>query len=139
MISIDVTTFRKEAYADLEKLTNDFNKAVSGATEFGFTSITRKTPKRTGRARASWRIGFNRRRFVRLPKVDRRMVGFYADPVTPKVKYDVRRHHSVWISNNVEYIDYLEYGSHNYGPYAMVSSSIPNIRRSLNVRLSRIK
>lgn len=138
MISVELLQFRKELYRDTERIVKQFNAAVTGATLLGFKRATTLTPVDTGRARASWEIGVNRHKYINLKKAPRG-TRVYDDP-TPRVfKFDIRKHHSIFLSNNVEYIEHLEHGSTYVAPRNMLGTATTAMKRSLNVRLSRIR
>ena len=138
MISTDVLSFVKQNQVYLDHLYKGYNEAVTESTKKGWQMITRKTPVDTGRARASWEVGVNRRKYIRLPKTPRGTRA-YSDPMLRNFKFDIRNHTAIYISNILPYVPYLEHGTQRIRPHGMVSTSTATIQRSLRYRLTRIK
>lgn len=93
-----------------------------------FARIVKKTPKRTGRAQSSWTMAVNR--------VDRTVKPAgrksYPPAKAPAVKNKVGD--TIWISNNLPYIESLEQGrSRQQAPHGMVAISIEEVKSQLEV------
>lgn len=93
-----------------------------------FRRIIKRTPKDTGRAQASWTIALNQpdrtvqpagKKSYPLPKVSMRSV---ANKVGD----------TIWISNNLPYIERLEHGYSKQAPSGMVALSVEEVRNELD-------
>lgn len=86
-----------------------------------FNGVVRRTPVRTGRARASWVVGFGAPSNAVAP-----ISGSPDSPQPPPQfpKFTMRKLQAVYIDNNVPYIQYLEFGSPTTEATGMVAASV---------------
>lgn len=90
-----------------------------------FGRIVRRTPVKTGRARASWTIAVNRPDRSVQPEGHASYPPPTAGPVLVKVG------DQIWISNNLPYIVRLEKGSSRQAPQGMVALSVEEVHAQL--------
>lgn len=137
MISFNIKEFVSELNEDVENIFEGFEGAIEGAAMFGWEKIVAATPVDTGRASSSWNISSDPDDFIELEPTPKGT--FVYSPYRPEFKFDIWKDSGIYITNNVEYIDYLENGCRNYGAFRMVQDALPNIKRSLNLRLTSIR
>jgi len=98
------------------------------------TRIVLKTPVRTGRARGNWQTTVGSPATGEIAQVE--SSGGADDSVTIqqglKVLSTLPPNSIVWISNNVEYIVYLEMGHSEQAPAGMVALSIEELKGMFN-------
>lgn len=135
---MSVNDFRKEWDAEVDELLKQVSGAVTKTGLYGWNLVTAATPVLTGRARASWLLTVDSIENKTLPKVKGRK-RVYGNPSSPKVTFDITQAQYMYITNNVEYIEYLEDGTNKITPFAMVAMATPKIDRELQRRLKRIK
>lgn len=94
--------------------------------------IVEKTPVDTGRARGNWQVAINTPITEILDKTDK--AGFETVSKGLKAIENLPPYQVVWISNNVEYIEFLEEGhsgqTHDSDgrPHGMVELTIAELR-----------
>jgi hypothetical protein len=92
-----------------------------------FRRIIKRTPKDTGRAQASWTIALNQPNRAVQPAGRKS----YPLPKVPPIKNTVGD--TIWISNNLPYIERLEHGYSTQAPLGMVALSVEEVRNELEV------
>lgn len=109
-----------------------------------FSKIIQRTPVDTGRARANWqltirspdlkKIGRGRKRKATTAKLlsDKRKAEIVA---LDRLYEDWKPGYSVWITNNLPYINRLETGTwSDQAPQGMVAISIAEVQQALTLR-----
>lgn len=130
--------FSKEIDQEMERLIKQINEELEGGILYGWNLVTGATPVETGRARASWFITVDI-----LPVNSKPPVGgkerVYPDPPPPDFSFDLKQNRHLYIVNNVNYIEYLEYGTDRMVAFAMATNAIPKINRKLETAFKNIK
>ncbi len=89
--------------------------------------VTLKTPVDTGRARASWNVGVNNVDTRMVPeKVSMSQTGAFQKAIN-RARREIARliwGDTLYITNNVRYIKYLERGSSTQAPNGMVETTL---------------
>jgi len=130
----NVIKFKKELDEEEKALLKQINTTIEAAGIYGWGLTTAGTPVLTGRARASWLLTTDRVLDSTKPVVKSKK-RVYKEPDAPPVKFDIRVNNALIISNNVEYIEDLEY-TRGFG---MVQSAVPKINKYLEQRFKGIK
>lgn len=138
IISANFDEFVSEINSGFKEFAGEVNSAIEGAFEYGWEKVVSKTRVDTGRARYSWSLVVNGEGLVEVPAV-RSGERFYPDPTLAPISFDVLAEDTLQLGNAVEYIEHLEYGSRTTEADLMLTSTIPNIKRSLNIRLTNIR
>lgn len=133
-----MSDFEKELLGELNDVLDEFNEIISNTAVYGWNLVTTETPVITGRARAAWNVSVDSINNSAPPKVSGSK-RIYPDPTFPDITFDINKNNSILITNNVDYIEYLEYGTDKFAPFAMVETAIPKIDRYLKKRLKGIK
>ena len=95
-----------------------------------FTRVVRRTPVDTGRARLSWNIARNQADesvAPENPSQGRRALTTSNQKLT-RIRPD-KRMQPIHISNNLEYIRFLEEGSSTQAPQGMVAITLAEVQR----------
>lgn len=147
MTSFNIAKFERTSDQDLKQFYKQFNTAVTEAVKLGHERLVSNNAEDggdhevdTGRAISSWEVGVGRRKHIFLDpqpttkiKSGERIRPPYYYPQLRTFKYDVRKNKNIYISNNVEYLQYLE------GAEAAFNAALITIRRSVRNRFTRIK
>lgn len=108
-----------------------------------YSSVVKKTPVDTGRARGNWLISVNNPSKANTSRIDKRKTG--AEPSETikqeeKAKLEkAKGDESIYISNNLEYISALEYGHSKQAPSGMVGVTLANAESYWNKAVASIK
>jgi len=90
-----------------------------------WVKFTDSTPVDTGRARASWNLSIGSPSTSVPEKVEQ---GRRRKPARPKVKVsELKSGKSIYVTSNLDYIEYLEAGSSGQAPGGMVEISIAEV------------
>lgn len=92
---------------------------------YAYTNISVRTPVKTGRARGNWQIGINQ---VETSQLDRK--GISTNEEIPKLN-QVKEDETIYISNNLPYIQKLEYGSSKQAPSGMVGVTFAELQNKI--------
>ena len=89
--------------------------------------IIYRTPVDTGRARGNWLVKHNTPSTRVLKTADKSGLKSMAraERVNPKLGG------IIWISNNLDYIMYLEDGTDKFAPFAMVAGAVQSVRAKM--------
>lgn len=98
-----------------------------------FTRIIVKTPVDTGRARGNWQITINAPATGVIEVTGGKSSGDEALTKGSKKISSVKGFVTIFITNNVDYIGFLEEGSSDQAPKGMVALSIAEVSASLFV------
>ncbi|MBE0534772.1 MAG: HK97 gp10 family phage protein [Phycisphaerae bacterium] len=95
--------------------------------------VVMRTPVDTGRARGNWHVTINRRSdhvnaALRDPDGSKTIADGYA-----AIK-DLPPFSTVWITNNLEYIEFLEHGSSKQAPEGMVALTVDELRQMFDLK-----
>lgn len=131
-------SFEREWKQEFGSVQKQLNKAIVDVGVFGWSSVTAKTPVRTGRARSSWNLSVDVIENQTLPKVKGDNL-VYAGREKPLLTFDIEKDKKLFIANNVEYINYLEEGSDTVMAFGMVSTTIPAMNRRLQRNFKGIR
>ena len=108
-----------------------------------YSSVVKKTPVDTGRARGNWLISVNSPSKANTSRTDRRKIG--AEP-SETIKNEeqtklekAKGDESIYISNNLEYIRALEYGHSKQAPSGMVGVTLANAESYWNKAIASVK
>lgn len=100
-----------------------------------FSAIVKRTPVDTGRARASWQVGIDN---ADLSVAEERQRS--ANTASAEALRNLRKlgefelGKDIYITNNLEYVIFLEAGSSLQAPYGMVAVSISETRNTIGIR-----
>jgi len=130
--------FKKQLDKELQAIVDQASDAVAKTGVYGWNLVTVATPVLTGRARASWLLNVDRPSDATVAKVKSKK-RVYSDPKEPSISFDITRNNAIVISNNVEYVEYLEDGTDQIPAFAMVATAKPKIDKELQRRLKKIK
>ena len=135
---MSIDTFKKELRSEAKTLLDQASAAVKATGLYGWNLVTAGTPVLTGRARGSWLLTVDDIDNSTLPKTksNKRV---YPEPQQPKIKFDIGKSNWIFITNNVDYIEYLEDGTEKIEPFAMVANAVPKINMELQRRFNKIK
>ena len=100
--TMDLNGYAKKKNVEIKKIRKNYAFAL-------YSSIVKKTPVDTGRARGNWNITVGHDSFV---QDDDRQPKFKSPDQVPDPKGD----ETIYISNNVDYITKLEYGGYPNPP-----------------------
>lgn len=107
-----------------------------------YSSVVKKTPVDTGRARGNWIISVGSQVKAKLQRLDKSKYG--AEPSsavrsTEQSKLDTAKEdETIYISNNLDYIQSLEYGRSRQAPNGMVGVTLANADSYLRKALSLV-
>ena len=87
------------------------------------TLIVKKTPVDTGRARGNWQVTID---FAPINSIDNTSIAEVFSKANTELS-KLKPFQNVYITNNVEYVIYLEEGSSSQAPYGMVAISIQEL------------
>lgn len=100
-----------------------------------FNGLTEKTPVDTGRARANWQVdigapAFTEKRIRGASTAPGRVLPF---PAGMKSKIDGTE--TVWITNTLPYIRFLEEGSSLQAPNGMLALTVAQVQGEIDARI----
>lgn len=131
MSSTNISEFKRdwdELAAEVGVLPGQFLKKIAFDLH---GDIVRRTPVRTGRARASWFVSAGQPSDDVLPEGD------YGAPSFPEgLLIDGRE--SVYIINNLPYVSVLEAGHSSQAPHGFVALALENLDAQLSERLHEL-
>lgn len=136
-ISIDATSFSKSLLAMAVQVEGDMEKIIRKTCIDLYTRIVKRTPRDSGRAAASWGLSIGGGPPATLPpeegwpkpefseSVRNANITKYAGQEIGGFSFDIHDNQII-ITNNLEYIEYLEAGTSQQapGPGAMVAVSM---------------
>ncbi len=101
----------------------------------GLNRVTFRTPVRDGRARASWMVAFNRADMNTAPEGTKLSAGAARAASVERGAAELTKLKRdpfvmTWISNNVNYIQFLEAGGSGRSPEGMVAVTIAELRQA---------
>lgn len=138
--------FERDLEAFANRMEIDLNTVVKKVGLDLFGRIVRKTPVDTGRARASWTIAIGQPdRTVQEPGEHGAYQGAGAEATARAKATGVLAglkpgsYQTVWISNNLPYIEALEQGHSQQAPSGMVALSIAETELELDTALRAIR
>ncbi|HML75425.1 MAG TPA: hypothetical protein PKB02_13130 [Anaerohalosphaeraceae bacterium] len=96
-------------------------------------SIVSMTPVDTGRARGNWLVTIGGPAVASIDALDK--IG--QDTINKGLAQiaNLPPYQVVWISNNVDYIEFLEYGTESRPPIGMVATTVNNLRTMMRASL----
>ena len=140
--SLDLTEYAKKKQVEIKEVRKAYAFAL-------YSSIVKKTPVDTGRARGNWNVS------VGSPDTSVDDPSGYPKPrkkgekvvkKVVKLKYknsaslpEPKGNESIFISNNLPYITTLEYGSSKQAPNGMVGVTLANNENIFNAAVRSIK
>jgi len=113
---------KRETGKELEDTLVDFQKKISLEV---LTGVVEKTPVDTGRARAGWIASIGKPSIVKTKRKDK-SGNSTIDKGGAKID-KLKPFQTLWISNNVEYIEFLEHGSSQQSPRGMAALTIAEV------------
>lgn len=131
-------SFNKELEKELKDITDQINTELMNGILYGWNLVTAGTPVDTGRARASWFVSVDVLPVNSKPKA-KGGGRVYPDPPPPDFTFDIRSQRHLYIVNNVNYIEFLEYGTPKMEAFGMVQAAVPKINRKLESTFQKIK
>lgn len=126
MTDPDIAAFTADLGKFIAAVDIEADKAIRKIAFDLFSSIVKKTPVDTGRARGAWEVGLDRSSTKRAKKGKTSVVGKQADALRKLSQFKIGQ--SIFITNNVDYIVFLEMGTSTQAPRGMVKLSIGEIR-----------
>lgn len=145
--SIDLTEYARKKQVELK----DVRKAYAFAL---YSSIVKKTPVDTGRARGNWNISVgspddsvdDKESYKSSHRKRQKENGGKAHKKAIRWKFknydslpEPNGDESIFISNNLPYIQKLEYGSSNQAPAGMVLATLANNSAIFNAAVRAVK
>jgi uncharacterized protein CbrC (UPF0167 family) len=125
---------------DLSKFTDAVEKnhnTVVKKVSFDMASkIIKRTPVDTGRAKANWHVELNNQRMFTTDDTDTRGASTIAEAASEINK--VKIGDSVYITNNLPYIEELENGSSQQAPAGMVKVTAAEFKRTVDAAAKAI-
>lgn len=97
-----------------------------------FKSVTNLSPVDTGRARASWNMSINEINLAVKPP------GEYGPHLEFPSFEGFEFKNTIYISNNLNYIEYLERGSSSQAPRGMLAISVRNYKRYIKEAVNSV-
>lgn len=99
-----------------------------------FTQVVQKTPVDTGRARGNWQISIGTDNTGELDRDDKKQKGAKPSFLSEEASKleGCKGDETIFISNNLPYIQALEYGSSKQAPNGMVGITMANIKRNID-------
>lgn len=137
--------FKAEWKTVADLMNSDISNAISKSMIYGWNLVTTATPVDTGRARGSWLLTVNALNYEvldyvkpqRTAKGDK--IQIYPDPVLPEIPgFDVGKDTAMYLSNSVNYIEFLEYGTAKMNAFGMVTVASPKISNHLNKQIKKL-
>ena len=105
-----------------EKIETNVNKVVIKLAGAALQTVVLATPVETGRARGAWITGINSAPTAQSERLDPSGVSAIA---SGKSKIETRRQgQTIFISNNVDYIGFLNNGSSSQAPANFVEAAV---------------
>lgn len=128
--------------ADLEKFaeqtTLTYNDVIRWVVLSIWTKITDRTPVDTGRARASWNLAVGAPD-PKIPPPKLPNTGGIGKPSDPTVtKSDIESGKPIFVTSNLDYIEYLEAGSSDQAAGGMVEISIAEVEVEINNAIKQL-
>lgn len=141
--SLDLTEYAKKKNVEIKKVRKAYAFAL-------YSSIVKKTPVDTGRARGNWNISVGKEdTSVDDPSSYPKSSGKYKNKSSPppaRLKHkdpssfpDPKEDESIFISNNLPYITSLEYGSSKQAPAGMVGVTLANNENIFNAAVRSVE
>lgn len=115
-----------------EKSTSALERSIRAATLQLGTAIIKETPFKTGRARGNWQTSIGSPASGETPR--RRAAGAIAEL---RNQTQVMIGNVLYITNNVPYIYFLEYGSSKLTPKGMVRRNVQKFNRVLSAKIRK--
>lgn len=118
-------------YADTKKMQIDtVRKKVAMSI---FTQVVQKTPVDTGRARGNWQISVGEDTTSTTDRKDKKKKGAKPSFLSDEAgKLNAcKGDETIYISNNLPYIQKLEYGSSKQAPNGIVGITMANVQRNI--------
>ncbi len=100
-------------------------EASRGLAREVLEGVVARTPVRTGRARANWRVGLARPSEGTLDATDREGRATVARGAAAIAL--ARPFEAIWIANNLPYIGVLEHGSSKQAPRGIVAATLASL------------
>lgn len=97
-------------------------EASRGLAREALEGVVARTPVKTGRARANWRVGLGRPPEGTPAATDPDGRTTIARGVTVLAR--ARPFETIWIANNLPYVEVLEHGSSKQAPRGMVAATL---------------
>lgn len=141
----DQQSFRQEWKVVADLINHDISNAITKSMIYGWNLVTAATPVDTGRARGSWLLTVNVLNYEVLDYVkpqrtkDGEKVQIYPDPKLPETpSFNIDDDSALFLSNAVNYIEFLEYGTDKIPAFGMVNVAAPKIANHLNRQLNKL-
>lgn len=125
--------FDQEVDKAMEDLRNEINDVLEAGILKGWNIITAGTPVKSGRLRGSWFVSVDVLAQNSLPP------GEYGPPPPPDFSFDIRHQRHLYIVNNVNYVEYIEFGTPRIEAFGMVQHAVPIIQAELETAFKMIK
>lgn len=124
--SIDLGKYAKKT----EQKIDDVKRKVAFSL---YSSIAKKTPVDTGRARGNWHITVGKESFEVL---ERKGLSHFEEETS---KINGSGDKPIYIQNNLPYIKALEYGHSKQAPNGMVGLAMANVQRHIQKAIAETK
>lgn len=134
----DVTTFNRQLDRFLKDAGIEFVQFQKKVSFEIFAGVVKKTPVRTGWAQNNWNIAVGRVDLTVTPEPLGAASSGGFDALRKMEDVDIDRiGETVYISNNLPYIVYLEEGSSDRAPNGMVRVTVAEVQTQVNSLLRR--
>lgn len=131
--SIDLSKYAEKAGEDIVDVQKTFAFML-------FSSIVRKTPVDTGRARGNWQISVGSPA-SEIDRTDKKKKGTESayNKVEKEKLNNIHDGEDIYISNNLPYIGKLEYGYSKQAPQGMVGVTLANAEAYYDKAIAAVK
>ena len=130
--------FKQELKKEMDRLNDEISKSLEAGMLHGWNLVTAGTPVETGRARGSWLLSVDEMPNITLPHVGG-TERVYQDPPPPFAPFKFPKDRHYFLLNNVNYIEYLEYGTPKMEAFGMLMAAKPKIDRELESAFKAIR
>lgn len=125
-IRSNITEFLKEVYEFKNVRDAELLRLHKAIILEALTRLVQKTPVDTGRARGNWQATIDVPAEQKLPTTDK--AGGETISRGLAVLGGLKPYGTFWITNNVDYIEFLENGSSKQAPAGMLAVTVEELR-----------
>lgn len=138
--SLDLTQYAKKLKVKVEDVRKTYAFAL-------YSSIVKKTPVDTGRARGNWNVSVGKpdptvegeEKYPKSSGKNKAKPPVKLKYSAPKELPNPKEDESIFICNNLPYIESLEFGSSKQSPQGMVGVTLANNENIFKAAVNRVK